>query len=69
MLTELKLPAPAKLNLYLYITGKRADGYHNLQTLFQFLDIGDELTFTHSDSDVILTTELAGIAPEENLIV
>ncbi|WP_299729875.1 4-(cytidine 5'-diphospho)-2-C-methyl-D-erythritol kinase [uncultured Endozoicomonas sp.] len=69
MLTELTLPAPAKLNLFLYITGKRADGYHNLQTLFQFLDIGDELTFTLSDSDVELTTELIGVAPEDNLIV
>lgn len=34
----LTLPAPAKLNLFLHITGRRADGYHNLQTLFQFLD-------------------------------
>lgn len=39
------LPAPAKLNLFLHITGRRADGYHELQTLFQFLDHGDKLGF------------------------
>lgn len=42
----LSLPAPAKLNLFLHITGRRADGYHLLQTLFQFLDHGDTLHFT-----------------------
>ena len=36
-------PSPAKLNLFLYVTGRRPDGYHNLQTLFQFLDYGDTL--------------------------
>lgn len=36
-------PSPAKINLFLYITGKRLDGYHNIQTLFQFLDYGDTL--------------------------
>lgn len=38
--------APAKLNLFLHITGRRADGYHELQTLFQLLDYGDELSFS-----------------------
>lgn len=38
-------PAPAKINLFLHIVGKRADGYHDLQTVFQFLDYGDELSF------------------------
>ena len=37
-------PSPAKLNLFLYITGQRADGYHTLQTLFQFLDYGDTIS-------------------------
>ena len=36
-------PSPAKLNLFLYITGQRADGYHTLQTLFQFIDYGDTI--------------------------
>lgn len=40
------LPAPAKLNLFLHITGRRPDGYHNLQTVFQLLDYGDTLGFT-----------------------
>ena len=43
--TSLVLPAPAKLNLFLHITGKRNDGYHNLETLFQFIDIEDTLSF------------------------
>lgn len=42
----LTLPAPAKLNLFLHITGRRADGYHTLQTVFQLLDHGDTLSFT-----------------------
>ncbi|MFS1430934.1 4-(cytidine 5'-diphospho)-2-C-methyl-D-erythritol kinase, partial [Vibrio splendidus] len=37
-------PSPAKLNLFLYITGRRDNGYHELQTLFQFVEFGDELT-------------------------
>jgi 4-diphosphocytidyl-2-C-methyl-D-erythritol kinase len=46
-------PAPAKINLFLHITGRRADGYHDLQTLFQILDWGDELRFTVDDSGAI----------------
>ena len=45
-LMALSLPAPAKLNLFLHITGRRPDGYHRLQTLFQLLDFGDTLHFT-----------------------
>ncbi|PPC64301.1 4-(cytidine 5'-diphospho)-2-C-methyl-D-erythritol kinase [Pantoea sp. ICBG 1758] len=63
-------PAPAKLNLFLYITGQRADGYHNLQTLFQFLDAGDTLEMTPDRSGRIsLLTPLAGVADADNLIV
>ncbi|MFV9671127.1 4-(cytidine 5'-diphospho)-2-C-methyl-D-erythritol kinase [Pantoea sp. ARC607] len=63
-------PAPAKLNLFLYITGRRPDGYHNLQTLFQFLDYGDRLQITVDDSDAItLLTPLPGVADADNLIV
>ena len=43
--TRLTLPAPAKLNLFLHVTGRREDGYHDLQTLFQLLDYGDTLSF------------------------
>lgn len=42
----LTLPAPAKLNLFLHVTGRRPDGYHTLETLFQLLDFGDELEFS-----------------------
>lgn len=67
--TTLSLPAPAKLNLMLHITGRRSDGYHNLQTLFQFIDYCDELSFTASDSSQIdLEFEMADVAPEQNLI-
>src|SRR5690554_5841778 len=64
------LPAPAKLNLFLYVTGRRDDGYHNLQTLFQFLDHGDELGFEPApDGELALGPALPGLAPEQNLII
>ena len=66
----LRLPAPAKLNLFLHITGQRPDGYHNLQTLFQFLDLADELSFTPLPSDSIeLQHSLKDVPAEQNLIV
>jgi len=66
----LTLPAPAKLNLMLHITGRRADGYHELQTLFQFLDHGDELSFSlRADGEIHLHTELPGVDHDSNLIV
>ncbi len=62
-------PSPAKLNLFLYITGRRANGYHDLQTLFQFLDHGDELTITaNSSGNITLSPALADVALEDNLI-
>ena len=48
--TSLQLLAPAKLNLFLHITGRRADGYHELQTVFQLLDYGDPMHFKLDDS-------------------
>ncbi|MAT52686.1 MAG: 4-(cytidine 5'-diphospho)-2-C-methyl-D-erythritol kinase [Porticoccaceae bacterium] len=66
----LTLPAPAKLNLFLHIIGRRADGYHNLQTLFQLLDYGDDLTFAgRNDSAINLQDSLPGVADEDNLVV
>ncbi|EFB73833.1 4-(cytidine 5'-diphospho)-2-C-methyl-D-erythritol kinase [Providencia rustigianii] len=63
-------PSPAKLNLFLYITGQRADGYHELQTLFQFLDYGDQITFTpRQDDQINLLTTMAGVDVDKNLIV
>ncbi|HDG1696421.1 4-(cytidine 5'-diphospho)-2-C-methyl-D-erythritol kinase [Kluyvera ascorbata] len=63
-------PSPAKLNLFLYITGQRADGYHTLQTLFQFLDYGDTLTIVpRHDGQLRLLTPVDGVPNEENLII
>ncbi len=60
--------SPCKLNLFLYITGKRPDGYHNLQTLFTLLDYGDEITFVpRKHGKVQLLTDF-GFPQEENLI-
>jgi 4-diphosphocytidyl-2-C-methyl-D-erythritol kinase len=63
-------PSPAKINLFLHITGQRSDGYHELQTAFQFLDYADELYFdiTHT-SEINLLTPLPGVDNEQNLIV
>ncbi|HEX5339424.1 MAG TPA: 4-(cytidine 5'-diphospho)-2-C-methyl-D-erythritol kinase [Gammaproteobacteria bacterium] len=61
-------PAPAKLNLFLHITGRRADGYHTLQTVFQFLDYGDVLDFRLRDDGVIARPSgPTGIAAGEDL--
>ena len=70
MTTTITLPAPPKLNLFLHITGRRDDGYHNLQTLFQLLDGGDELTFTATEnSKISLSPQIEGVAENDNLIV
>jgi 4-diphosphocytidyl-2-C-methyl-D-erythritol kinase len=62
-------PAPAKLNLFLYITGQRENGYHDLQTLFQFLDHSDQLSITANTSgEVTLLPEIEGVPTEQNLI-
>jgi len=67
---ELTLSAPAKLNLMLHILGRRADGYHELQTLFQFLDFADELGFAvRADGAIHLHSDLPGVAHDSNLIV
>lgn len=63
----LSLPAPAKLNLFLHITGRRADGYHELQTLFQLLDHGDSLHFTAADELRLDSPGVPGRA-EDNLV-
>lgn len=66
----LSVPAPAKLNLMLHITGRRPDGYHNLQTLFQFLDYGDTLHFRRrDDNELTLVPAIDGVPFEDNLII
>ena len=63
-------PAPAKINLFLHVTGRRADGYHLLQTLFQFLEIGDEIEIeVRTDGAVKLSADVDGVAAHDNLVV
>lgn len=70
LLTTLQLPAPAKINHFLHITGRRADGYHLLQTLFQFLDYSDDITLTLRDDGVISRLQgCADIAEQDDLVV
>jgi 4-diphosphocytidyl-2-C-methyl-D-erythritol kinase len=65
-----QIPAPAKLNLLLHITGRRADGYHELQTLFQLLDFGDTLDFeSTATSAILLAPALPGVPDADNLVV
>lgn len=69
-MSRLTLPAPAKLNRMLHIVGRRDDGYHELQTLFQFLDHGDTLHFSlREDSEIVLTPPLPSVAASDNLIM
>ena len=63
-------PAPAKLNLFLHITGRREDGYHYLQTIFQFIDLMDELQFNLRQDGVIhRINPLSGVSVEDDLVV
>lgn len=63
-------PAPAKLNLFLHVLGRREDGYHRLQTLFQFLDYGDELSFEVRRDGLITRPEgAADVAEAQDLVV
>ena len=67
---KIELVSPAKLNLFLLITGRRADGYHELQTLFQLLDYGDLMRFSaRTDGKTKLITPFENVEPENNLIV
>ena len=63
-------PAPAKINLFLHVTGRRANGYHDLQTAFQFLDAADQLDFEIREDDQILRQgNYQGVANEDDLVV
>jgi len=70
-MTSLKnCPAPAKLNLFLHVNGRRADGYHLLQTVFQLIDHGDTLHFElRADEAIRRVTDLPGVPEESDLIV
>jgi 4-diphosphocytidyl-2-C-methyl-D-erythritol kinase len=63
-------PAPAKLNLFLHVTGRRADGYHLLQSVFQLIDHGDTLDFDlRADERIVRVNEVPGVPEEQDLIV
>ena len=63
-------PAPAKLNLFLHVTGRRADGYHELQTLFQLIDLCDDLVLSvRADGVIERTAGPEGVEPETDLTV
>ena len=66
----LTLPAPAKLNLFLHVTGRRADGYHELQTVFQFIDLQDTITLTNRpDNQINRVTSWSEVTEENDLMV
>jgi 4-diphosphocytidyl-2-C-methyl-D-erythritol kinase len=61
-------PAPAKLNLFLHIVGRRADGYHLLQTVFQLLDWGDTVRLrVRADGEIARSSDVPGVPPESDL--
>jgi 4-diphosphocytidyl-2-C-methyl-D-erythritol kinase len=63
-------PAPAKLNLFLHVTGRRPDGYHLLQSVFQLIDHGDTLDFDlRIDSRIVRVNDVPGVPEEQDLIV
>jgi 4-diphosphocytidyl-2-C-methyl-D-erythritol kinase len=63
-------PAPAKLNLFLHVTGRRPDGYHLLQSVFQLIDHGDTLHFDlRDDHEIVRTTDVPGVPADQDLIV
>ena len=67
---QLTCPAPAKLNLFLHVVGRRPDGYHLLQTLFRFIDLQDTLHFSlREDGAVHRTNSVEGVAEDQDLCV
>ena len=70
MIKNITVSAPAKLNLFLHITGQREDGYHLLQTVFQFLDFADTIELTRrEDKDINRLSSLDGVPAEDDLVV
>ncbi|CAB1210414.1 4-(cytidine 5'-diphospho)-2-C-methyl-D-erythritol kinase [Acinetobacter bouvetii] len=64
----IRAPSPAKLNLFLHITGRRDNGYHELQSIFQLIDLSDWLEFTPTDDLTISIEGLSNVNLEQNLI-
>jgi 4-diphosphocytidyl-2-C-methyl-D-erythritol kinase len=69
-MSETTYPAPAKLNLFLHVIGRRADGYHLLQTVFRFIDFGDSLSFRpRADGIITRVNDIAGVPAADDLCV
>ena len=69
-MNKLIYSAPAKLNLFLHVVGRRSDGYHLLQTVFRFLDFSDQVSLTiRDDNKIQLNTPILGVPAEKNLCV
>ena len=64
----IRVPSPAKLNLFLHITGRRDNGYHELQTIFQLIDLYDWMTFDPIAEENIQIEGLSEVKLEQNLI-
>lgn len=64
----IRVPSPAKLNLFLHITGRRENGYHELQSIFQLIDLYDWMEFTQNTADQICIEGLNSVDLEQNLI-
>ena len=66
----IELPAPAKLNLFLHVVGRRADGYHELQTVFQFVDLADRVRIARrADGLLRRTVAIRGVAEADDLVI
>lgn len=64
------VPAPAKINLFLHVTGRRPDGYHLLQTAFRFIDLSDTLHFaTREDGRIVRINDVPGVPEQDDLVV
>ena len=69
-MTRIHACSPAKLNLFLHVTGRRPDGYHTLQTVFQLLDWGDDMTFElREQAGITLSGDTDDLPPEDTLIM
>ena len=69
-MSELRIPAPAKLNLFLHVVGRRDDGYHLLQSVFQLIDLYDIVSLTpRADKQITRSSGVPGLAAEDDLVV
>lgn len=69
-MTTLVVPAPAKVNLFLHVTGRRADGYHTLESLFALIDLADTVTLSRRDDGAVVRPgTVAGVAEDDDLAV